>query len=48
MAKKIRKTTPEERAKWLENQQRLERIIERRLAEEAARPEIAARRDLRP
>jgi hypothetical protein len=30
------KRTPEEKAKQLENQRRLERIIERRLAEEEA------------
>jgi hypothetical protein len=29
--------TPEERARQLENQERLRRIVERRLAEEAAR-----------
>jgi hypothetical protein len=34
---KHQKMTPEERARQLENQRRLERIIERRLAEEEAR-----------
>lgn len=29
--KKRRKTTPEERARWAENQRRLEELIERRL-----------------
>ena len=34
MAKKgYRKTTPEERARWRENQQRLERLLEKALAE---------------
>jgi hypothetical protein len=33
---KHQKMTPEERARQLENQRRLERIIERRLAEEEA------------
>ena len=36
MAKKVTKRTPEEKAKWHENQARLERIIDRRLAEEGA------------
>jgi hypothetical protein len=37
MAKrKIPKRTPEDRAKWQENHDRLQRIIERRLAEEEA------------
>ena len=36
MAKKSGNMTPEERARQLENQRRLERIIERRLADEAA------------
>ena len=35
--KRITKTTPEMRAKWEENQQRLERLINRRLEEEAVR-----------
>jgi hypothetical protein len=34
--RKYQKTTPEEKARWRENQRRLERIIERRLAEEEA------------
>ena len=29
--KKYRKTTPEEHARWEENQRRLERLIEKRL-----------------
>jgi hypothetical protein len=29
--KKYRKTTPEERERWRENQRRLERLIEQRL-----------------
>jgi hypothetical protein len=33
---KYKKMTPEEKARQLENQRRLERIIERRLAEEEA------------
>jgi hypothetical protein len=37
MAKrKIPKRTPEERARWQQNHERLQRIIERRLAEEDA------------
>ena len=34
MAKKgFRKTTPKERARWRENQERLERVLEKALAE---------------
>jgi len=33
---RYKKTTPEERKRWQENQDRLLRIIERRLAEEEA------------
>ena len=44
--KKIEKTTPEDRAKWRENHERLERIIERRLAEQAASPEVRSRQQL--
>jgi hypothetical protein len=43
MRKKTRKTTPEERAKWAENQRRLEEIIQRRLKEDAARAEAGGR-----
>jgi hypothetical protein len=46
MAKKKRtpKRTPEEKARWRENHERLERIIERRLAEEGVtRAEAIAR-----
>jgi hypothetical protein len=42
--KKIQKTTPEERARWQENQDRLERIIARRLAEEGVTREEAIAR----
>jgi hypothetical protein len=42
--KKSWKTTPEERARQLENQRRLEQIIERRLAREGATREEARRR----
>ncbi len=43
MAKrKIPKRTPEQRAKWQENQRRLELIIERRLKEDAARTRAKA------
>lgn len=46
MAKrKIRKTTPEERARWRENHECLQRIIERRLEEEAARAAAGPRKD---
>ena len=48
MRKKNRKTTPEEWIKWGENQRRLERIIERRLKEDATRAEAAARVGERP
>jgi hypothetical protein len=49
MAKrKIQKTTPEQWAKWEENQRRLERIIERRLKEDAARAAAAGRKAERP
>jgi hypothetical protein len=45
MAKrKIPKRTPEERARQLENQRRLQEIIQRRLAEEAVDPAVQARR----
>ena len=44
MAKKKRtRTTPEERARWEENQRRLELIIARRLKADAADPAVAAR-----
>jgi len=36
--------TPEERQRWLENQRRLEDIIERRLAQEGVTREEALRR----
>ena len=49
MAKrKIQKTTPEQWAKWEENQRRLERIIEHRLKEDASRAEAATRTGERP
>jgi hypothetical protein len=42
--KRIRKTTSEEWARWRKNHERLERIIERRLAEEGVtRAEAIAR-----
>ena len=44
MKKKSRKTTPDEWVKWRENERRLERIIERRLKEDAACAEAAARK----
>jgi hypothetical protein len=45
MAKrKIQKRTPEEKARQLENQRRLEEIIQRRLAQEAVDPDVQARR----
>jgi hypothetical protein len=45
MARKgYRKTTPEERARWRQNQERLERLLERRLAQEGATKEEALRR----
>ncbi len=44
MAKGWKKTTPEEWARWRENQQRLEQIIERRLAQEGITREEALRR----
>ena len=46
MAKgKHKKRTPEEKAKFLENQRRLERLIERRLAEEEALRATAKREE---
>jgi hypothetical protein len=48
MAKKRKwtRTTPEERASWQANQNRLERLLERRLAEEGVtRAEAIARLD---
>jgi hypothetical protein len=42
--KKTWKMTPEERARQLENQRRLEQIIERRLAQEGATREEAQQR----
>ncbi len=45
MAKKgWKRTTPEERAGWLANHQRLERLLARRLAREGVSPEEAIRR----
>jgi hypothetical protein len=45
MARKgYRKTTAEERARWRQNQERLERLLERRLAQERATKEEALRR----
>lgn len=45
MAKKrYRKTTPEERARQLENQRRLEQLIERRLARDGVTREEIKRR----
>ena len=44
MAKKgWKKTTPEERARWLANHQRLERLLARRLAHEGVSREEAIR-----
>ena len=44
--KKVRKTTPEERARWQANHQRLERVLDRRLADEGVtRAEAIARLD---
>ena len=44
--KKVRKTTPEDRARWQANHDRLERVLERRLAEEGVtRAEAIARLD---
>ena len=45
MKKRSRKTTPEEWARWRENQRRLEAIIERRLKEDAARAGAAPHKD---
>jgi hypothetical protein len=39
-----RKTTPEERARWLANHERLERVLARRLAREGVTREEAIRR----
>jgi len=39
-----RKRSPEERARWRQNQERLERLLERRLAQEGATKEEALRR----
>ena len=33
---KIKKTTPEEKARWQENRERLQRLLERRLERERA------------
>ena len=44
MKKRTLKTTPEERAKWAENQRRLYELAERRLKEDAARAEAGGRR----
>ena len=44
MANKRKKTTPEDRARWQRNQDRLQRIIDRRLAEEGITKEEALRR----
>jgi hypothetical protein len=45
MARKgSRKRSPEERARWRQNQERLERLLERRLAQEGATKEEALRR----
>lgn len=44
--KKIRKTTPEERARWQANHARLERVLERRLTQEGVtRAKAIARLD---
>ena len=49
MAKRIRKTPPEEWARQLENQRRLERLIERRLERDGVtRAEIRRRLGLPP
>lgn len=44
MRKRTPKTTPEERAKWAENQRRLYELAERRLKEDAARAKASERR----
>jgi hypothetical protein len=44
VAKKRKKTTPEDRARWQRNQDRLQRIIDRRLAEEGVTKEESLRR----
>jgi hypothetical protein len=45
MARKgSRKRSPEERARWRQNQERLERLLERRLAQEGATKGEALRR----
>jgi len=41
MAKGSRKRTPEERARWRANQERLVRLVERRLQQEGATKEEA-------
>jgi hypothetical protein len=42
--KKRRKRTPEERERWLENQRRLERLIEQRLERDGTTREEIRRR----
>jgi hypothetical protein len=42
--KKNRKRTPEERERWLENQRRLERLIEQRLERDGTSREEIRRR----
>jgi hypothetical protein len=44
MARKNRKRTPEERERWLENQRRLERLIEQRLERDGTSREEIRRR----
>ena len=46
-SKGFKKRTPEERARWQENHERLQRLLERRLAQEGVTKEEALQR-LRP